>query len=100
MARLKGVIGNCSKEGHSSEECYKLVSYPIGHPLYGKYRPLNQKTNTPRAVNMTQAVPTITTAQEKQLGSTSRSSNGEDLAISARMDQLHNQLNQMMLLMQ
>ncbi|GKD62086.1 hypothetical protein Tco_1299595, partial [Tanacetum coccineum] len=32
----KGIIcGNCSKEGHSREECYKIVGYPIGHPLYG-----------------------------------------------------------------
>ncbi|GJZ50863.1 cysteine-rich receptor-like protein kinase 8 [Tanacetum coccineum] len=33
----KGVYcGNCRKEGHLQEECYKIVGYPIGHPLYGK----------------------------------------------------------------
>ena len=34
----KGVYcGNCSKEGHTKAECYKLVGYPIGHPLHGKF---------------------------------------------------------------
>ncbi|GJV31928.1 retrovirus-related pol polyprotein from transposon TNT 1-94 [Tanacetum coccineum] len=51
----KGVIcGNCSKEGHYSEECYKIVGYPVGHPLHGKFKPNAQKNNTPRTVNMTQ----------------------------------------------
>nr|GEX35869.1 putative reverse transcriptase domain-containing protein [Tanacetum cinerariifolium] len=30
---------NCSKEGHSADECYKLKGYLIGHPLHGKYKP-------------------------------------------------------------
>ncbi|GKB99315.1 hypothetical protein Tco_0985452 [Tanacetum coccineum] len=43
----KGVIcGNCSKEGYTREECYKLVGYPVGHPLHGKYKP----PNTPRFI--------------------------------------------------
>nr|GEX92211.1 retrovirus-related Pol polyprotein from transposon TNT 1-94 [Tanacetum cinerariifolium] len=25
--------------GHSTDECYKLKGCPIGHPLYGKYKP-------------------------------------------------------------
>ncbi|GJZ82052.1 cysteine-rich receptor-like protein kinase 8 [Tanacetum coccineum] len=45
-------------------------------------------------------IPTTSTTQEKHLGSTLATLNGENLAISARMDQLQNQLNQMMLLMQ
>ncbi|GKC67884.1 hypothetical protein Tco_1100482 [Tanacetum coccineum] len=36
----KGVYcGNCGKEGHLQEEFYKIVGYPIGHPLYGKVQP-------------------------------------------------------------
>ncbi|GKA34677.1 cysteine-rich receptor-like protein kinase 8 [Tanacetum coccineum] len=30
---------NCYKEGHNSDECYRLKGYPIGHPLHGKYKP-------------------------------------------------------------
>ncbi|GKE46921.1 hypothetical protein Tco_1478179, partial [Tanacetum coccineum] len=46
----KGVIcGNCGKEGDTNEECYQLVGYPVGHPLYGMFKP----PNTPqRTVNM------------------------------------------------
>ncbi|GKD64836.1 cysteine-rich receptor-like protein kinase 8 [Tanacetum coccineum] len=30
----KGVnCGNCRKEGHYQEECYKIVGYPVGYPL-------------------------------------------------------------------
>ncbi|GJY12934.1 cysteine-rich receptor-like protein kinase 8 [Tanacetum coccineum] len=85
----KGVIcEKCSKEGHLSEECYKLVGYPIGYPLHGKYRPPNQRTNTPKTVNMTQKVPNTSTSQDKHPGSTPTTQSGEDLAMSARMDQL------------
>nr|GEV08071.1 UBN2_3 domain-containing protein [Tanacetum cinerariifolium] len=56
----KGVIcGSCSKEGHIREECYKLVGYPIGHPLYGKYKPPNtpkfttQDNSVHKSINMT-----------------------------------------------
>ncbi|GJR57150.1 retrovirus-related pol polyprotein from transposon RE1 [Tanacetum coccineum] len=59
----KGVIyGNYSKEGHTREECYKLVGYPVE--------------------------------------SSNSISHDNDSAMSARMDQLQNQLNQMMLMMQ
>ncbi|GJS72072.1 cysteine-rich receptor-like protein kinase 8 [Tanacetum coccineum] len=30
---------NCSKEGHNSDECYRLKGYPIGHTLHEKYKP-------------------------------------------------------------
>ena len=30
---------NCGKEGHTREECYKLVGYPPSHPLYNRYVP-------------------------------------------------------------
>ncbi|GJT62079.1 retrovirus-related pol polyprotein from transposon TNT 1-94 [Tanacetum coccineum] len=39
--------GNCSKEGHTKAECYKIVGYPTGHPLYGKF-PAKQ---TPKSTN-------------------------------------------------
>nr|GEV37303.1 cysteine-rich RLK (receptor-like protein kinase) 8 [Tanacetum cinerariifolium] len=45
---------NNHKEGHSSEECYKIMGYPIGHPLHGKYKPIAQKNNILRTLNMTQ----------------------------------------------
>nr|GEV94353.1 ribonuclease H-like domain-containing protein [Tanacetum cinerariifolium] len=83
------------KEGHSTEEYYKIVGYPVGHPLHGKYKPNAQKKNMPRTVNMTQTVVNTGVAQEENSGS-----NGYAMATSARMDQLQNQLNQMMLMMQ
>ncbi|GJT89125.1 cysteine-rich receptor-like protein kinase 8 [Tanacetum coccineum] len=40
----KGVYcTNCSKEGHTGEECYKIVGYPPGHPLHNKYIPPMQR---------------------------------------------------------
>nr|GEZ62247.1 cysteine-rich RLK (receptor-like protein kinase) 8 [Tanacetum cinerariifolium] len=40
----KGVYyGNYGKEGHYQEECYKIVGYPVGHPLHDV---LNQKPST------------------------------------------------------
>lgn len=95
----KGVIcGNCNKEGHTKEECYQLVGYPIGHPLHGKYKPPNQRhivqdNTNHRTINMTVGqgtngeLPKVATQQN-------------DAAMCARMDQLQNQLNQMMLMMQ
>ncbi|GJW36219.1 cysteine-rich receptor-like protein kinase 8 [Tanacetum coccineum] len=44
---------NCGKEGHFQEECYKIVGYPIGHPLYEKVQPTKQFKAT-KAVNMNQ----------------------------------------------
>ncbi|GJT22274.1 hypothetical protein Tco_0892211 [Tanacetum coccineum] len=34
-----GICGNYEKEGHAKEQCYKLVGYPVGHPLHGNYQP-------------------------------------------------------------
>ncbi|GKC49753.1 uncharacterized mitochondrial protein-like protein [Tanacetum coccineum] len=53
-----GVIyGNCKKERHTKEDCYKLVGYPLGHPMHNKFPPpqrrqFNSSQNRPRAVNM------------------------------------------------
>nr|GEW39468.1 protein HOTHEAD-like [Tanacetum cinerariifolium] len=46
------------KKGHYQEECYKIVRYPVGHPLHGKYQPPKvirptQDNRLPRIVNMT-----------------------------------------------
>ncbi|GJX10121.1 cysteine-rich receptor-like protein kinase 8 [Tanacetum coccineum] len=55
----KGVYyGNCWKEGHYQEECNKIVGYPMGHPLHGKYQPAKvtrptQNNRPPRTINMT-----------------------------------------------
>ncbi|GJW23478.1 hypothetical protein Tco_0034100 [Tanacetum coccineum] len=36
----KGVFcGYCKKEGYSKEECFKMLGYPVGHPLHKKYLP-------------------------------------------------------------
>ncbi|GJS56485.1 cysteine-rich receptor-like protein kinase 8 [Tanacetum coccineum] len=94
----KGVIcGNCNREGHTKEECYKIVGYLVGHPLHGKYKPLNQTlrnnvqdNNGSRTVNMemTQGISVDASVANAP----------NDAAMSARMDQLHNQLNQMILM--
>nr|GEV05744.1 cysteine-rich RLK (receptor-like protein kinase) 8 [Tanacetum cinerariifolium] len=52
----KGVFyGYCKKERHSKKECYKILGYPMGHPLHKKYLPPSQRTqsnNRPRIVNI------------------------------------------------
>ncbi|GKD61347.1 cysteine-rich receptor-like protein kinase 8, partial [Tanacetum coccineum] len=91
----KGVIcGNCNKEGHTKDECYKIVGYPVGHPLHGKYIPPNQTprnnghdTHGGRTINM--AMTQGSTSDVPIVGGSS------DAAMSAR-----NQLNQMILMMQ
>ncbi|GKC65058.1 cysteine-rich receptor-like protein kinase 8 [Tanacetum coccineum] len=43
----KGVIyGNYGKEGHSREQCYKLIGYPVGHPMHGKFPPKPYKSQS------------------------------------------------------
>ncbi|GJU78256.1 putative RNA-directed DNA polymerase [Tanacetum coccineum] len=50
----KGVYcTNCSKEGHTGEECYKVVGYPPKHPLHNKYIPPMQRNQSrTRTVNL------------------------------------------------
>ncbi|GJX65385.1 cysteine-rich receptor-like protein kinase 8 [Tanacetum coccineum] len=96
----KGVIcGNCSKEGHTREECYKLVGYPVGHPLHGKYKPPNTPRSTAQNNSAHKSV-NMTVAQGINAESSNIISHDNDSAMSARMVQLQNQLNQMMLMMQ
>ncbi|XP_071717951.1 uncharacterized protein [Rutidosis leptorrhynchoides] len=67
----KGIFcGNYGLEGHNKEECYKIVGYPIGHPLHGKFKP-QPKPQFPKAIN------SLTTSNESS-----------DMAMNVRMDQL------------
>lgn len=95
-----GVIcGNCNKEGHTKEECYKLVGYPIGHPLHNKYIPLQRRQyqNKPRAVHLamgTEDTPAENTPVDSLVNLP------PDYSVTARMDMLQNQINQVLLMMQ
>ncbi|GJT47706.1 uncharacterized mitochondrial protein-like protein [Tanacetum coccineum] len=52
----KGVYcRNYGKEGHLQEECYKIVGYPVGHPLYGKDGPASKPDQPSHPIT---AVPT------------------------------------------
>ncbi|GJV03116.1 uncharacterized mitochondrial protein-like protein [Tanacetum coccineum] len=103
----KGVIyGYYKKEGHFKEECYKLLGYLVGHPLHKKYLPPSQRTqlnNRPRTVNMvageTSNSGDPTLSQSSPLETASSSAPNETL-IYAKMDQLQNQLNQVLMMMQ
>ncbi|GJS93292.1 cysteine-rich receptor-like protein kinase 8 [Tanacetum coccineum] len=90
---------NCSKEGHNSDECYRLKGYLIGHPLHGKYKPpvarsINVNDNRNAKINLVQVQDTTSTSTQAE-----SSTSGTD-AIFMRMDQMHNQLNQVMRMMQ
>ncbi|GJT94095.1 cysteine-rich receptor-like protein kinase 8 [Tanacetum coccineum] len=100
----KGVYcTNCSKEGHTGEECYKIVGYPLGHPLHNKYIPPPQRNQSrTRTVNLVinkdqipQDETPLTSADESC--STSQTT---DPYVYSRMDHLQNQLNQVLLMMQ
>ncbi|XP_071739051.1 uncharacterized protein [Rutidosis leptorrhynchoides] len=82
-------VENVVLRGHQREECYKLVGYPIGHPLHGKYIPpqkqATQYSSQPKSINV------VTTTNDN---------NNAECAMNARMDQIQNQLNQVLLMMQ
>ncbi|GKD57726.1 cysteine-rich receptor-like protein kinase 8 [Tanacetum coccineum] len=68
--RKSVICGNCGKEGHIKEQCYKIVGYPIGHPLHGKYQPPKQQRQeykSNRTINMaaTQEDPSTQAKQHK-----------------------------------
>ncbi|XP_071712615.1 uncharacterized protein [Rutidosis leptorrhynchoides] len=79
------------------EECYKNIGYPPGHPLHEKYQP-KQFNNRGKTINCiftdTRANDTHTAAINNQ------ETNSTNDLMAARMDQLQNQLNQVMLMMQ
>ncbi|GJV14982.1 cysteine-rich receptor-like protein kinase 8 [Tanacetum coccineum] len=94
----QGVIcGNCQKEGHYKSECYQLVGYPVGHPLHGKVRPVNNMApnSRPRTVNLTIRSDVASTSTRDSQRDTQ-----DDAAVFAKMDNLQNQLNQVMLMLQ
>ncbi|GKA44307.1 cysteine-rich receptor-like protein kinase 8 [Tanacetum coccineum] len=85
----KGVYcGNCDKEVHLQEECYKIVGYPVGHPLYGKVQPAKQSKpgqDYKKIVNM------VVGQDEANKASTLGQNNApHDTHVSARMDKLQN----------
>lgn len=97
-----GVIcGNCFKEGHTKEECYKLVGYPIGHPLHNKYQPPQRRSNnTKNHASSSQSRHKIVNMTMNEPLSNSMMNLPPDYSVTARMDQLQNQLNQVLLMMQ
>ncbi|GJV07295.1 hypothetical protein Tco_1344951 [Tanacetum coccineum] len=69
-----------------------MVGYPIGHPLHGKVKPVNKGADSKtRVVNMA-------------VGTDRASTSGKDLndeaTVFAKMDNLQNQLNQVMMILQ
>ncbi|GJT94674.1 hypothetical protein Tco_1090192 [Tanacetum coccineum] len=90
----KGIYcGNCRKEGHLQEE-YKIIGYPIGHPLYGKVQSAKQFKSI-KVVN------TVMSRDEANKPSTfGQAATPSEDHVSARMDQLQDQLNQVLLMIQ
>nr|XP_043633278.1 uncharacterized protein LOC122604451 [Erigeron canadensis] len=102
-ALKKGIICTyCHRERHTKDECYKLVGYPSGHPQHHKYQPppprnppaykgksVNLVTNVADLPSTSQDIPYIPSATSPH-----------DLFMNAKIDQLQNQLNQVMLFMQ
>ncbi|GKA28879.1 hypothetical protein Tco_0715124 [Tanacetum coccineum] len=84
--------GNCQKEGYYKSECYQLVGYPIGYPFHSKVKPVNKGADSKaRVVNMV-------------VGTDGASTSGkylnDDAAVFAKMDNLQNQLNQVIMMLQ
>ncbi|GJS31901.1 hypothetical protein Tco_0492521 [Tanacetum coccineum] len=79
----KGVYcGNYGKEGHFQEECYKIIGYPVGHPLHGKYQP-------PKTINKSARTVNLVVGQEDPKAQTLQTAvQPSDTHVSARMDQL------------
>ncbi|GKF48345.1 hypothetical protein Tco_0141596 [Tanacetum coccineum] len=93
--RKRVIYGICNKEGHSREQCYKLVGYPIGHPLHGKfplkpYKSQSQEYKPNRAVNMVTNQDEGATVQGIQANSpqTGQPNTPFETYMTARMDQL------------
>jgi hypothetical protein len=92
---------NCGKEGHTSEECYKLKGYPVGHPLHGKYKPpVYRNVTETRDTRSSKAVNSVLNQDSNNSGNNQAESTSGNDAVFVRMDQLQNQLNQVMLMMQ
>ncbi|GKD44644.1 cysteine-rich receptor-like protein kinase 8 [Tanacetum coccineum] len=101
----KGVICTyCKKEGHSKEECYKLLGYLVGHPLHKKYLSPSQRTQgngRNRTINMVMGESSNSSQQESpQTTLLEPLLIPDETHVYARMDLLQNQLNQVLLMMQ
>ncbi|GKD58200.1 hypothetical protein Tco_1295709 [Tanacetum coccineum] len=107
----KGIFcSHCKKEGHPKEECYKILGYPPGHPLQNKYQPPSQRAllanRGQRSMNIMTGdtlPPMDTPLHSMNLPDQCSTSNTSDIVesqVHARMDQLQNQLNQVLLMMQ
>ncbi|GJU17601.1 cysteine-rich receptor-like protein kinase 8 [Tanacetum coccineum] len=105
----KGVFcGYCKKQGHPKDECYKLLGYPLGHPLRNKYQPPSQRSSQTnrgqRSVNMMTGDTSLETPLQPMVFpdqcSTSAAPEVTESQVHARMDQLQNQLNEVLLMMQ
>nr|XP_043625974.1 uncharacterized protein LOC122597447 [Erigeron canadensis] len=96
----------CHREGHTRDECYKLVGYPSGHPLHNKYQPPPTRTpntynnsNKGKTINMVIA-PEDILSTSKETPYTLPTTPQQDAFMAAKLDQLQNQINQVMLFMQ
>ena len=100
----KGIIcTNCKTEGHYGNECYKIVGFPPGHPLHGKFIPSSQRTQQgyKGSVNMTTGNEEATNVtQTTSMTQASTSGTNTDPYVFTRMDQIQNQLNQVLIMMQ
>ncbi|GJZ38513.1 cysteine-rich receptor-like protein kinase 8 [Tanacetum coccineum] len=100
----KGVYcTNYSKEGHTGEECYKIVGYPPDHPLHNKYIPPTQRNqSSTRTVNLMINKDQILQDETPPTSADESSSTSQTTYpyVYSRMDQLQNQLNQVLLMMQ
>nr|XP_043630227.1 uncharacterized protein LOC122601537 [Erigeron canadensis] len=108
----KGTICTyCHKEGHTKDECYKIVDYPFGHPLHMKYTPPPSRngpvssTYKQKTVNMvTSTIDALSTSHDTPYTTpappSSPTPTTQELFMTAKIDQLQNQLNQVMLYMQ
>ncbi|GJY75347.1 cysteine-rich receptor-like protein kinase 8 [Tanacetum coccineum] len=108
---ISWILNTVSEQiGYPKEECYKLLGYPLGHPLHNKYQPPSQRTQQAnrgqRSVNMMTGdnLPPMDTPLHPMNSpdqySTSTTSDVAESQVHARMDLLQNQLNQVILMMQ
>ncbi|GKC72139.1 cysteine-rich receptor-like protein kinase 8 [Tanacetum coccineum] len=76
--------------GHSKEECFKLLGYPVGQPLHKKYLPPSQRTqpnNRPRIVNkVTCDISSIEDPISSQSSPLENSSNAPNKALGNQSD--------------
>ncbi|GJY97594.1 cysteine-rich receptor-like protein kinase 8 [Tanacetum coccineum] len=96
----KGVYcGNCSKEGHTKAECYKLVGYLVDHLMHSKF-PAKQPPKSAIARNFKFVNMVMGQTGQLETPATQSNPSPSDQHVSARMDQLQNQINQVLMMLQ